>query len=416
MSPAAPGVPRRSRWRELPPTAGLPLLWRDLLPGGGADGLEAALADFLGVEEVLLTCSGTAALMVALRCLMARSSRRRVAVPGFTCPLVAIAIHALGLEVCPCDTLPGTAELDPDSLAPLCDDRLLAMLPTHLAGRVAVLDTVLALAEGCGAWVIEDAAQALGARAGGVPVGLRGHIGFYSLAAGKGLTLYEGGVLVSRDPALRQGLRDAADAMLRPGRWMEARRSLELLGYGLLYNPLGLTLAYGRGLRRALRAGDAETALGDRFPLEVPLHRVGSWRQAVGRRALTRLPGFLEATRKQGQGFAARLAAVPGLRVLRDRPGEQGTWPVLVLVFDRARDAEAVLSRLWGEGLGVSRLFARALPDYAYLRGIVPDHSCPQARDFGARSLSIGNSLFLRPEEQDRILLVLRDVLQPGLA
>ena len=136
----------------------------------------------------------------------------------------------------------------------------------------------------------------------------------------------------------------------------------------------------------------------------------------MGRRALTRLPGFLEATRKQGQGFAEHLAAVPGLRVLGDRPGEQGTWPVLVLVFDCARNAEAVLSRLWGEGLGVSRLFARALPDYAYLRGIVPDHPCPQARDFGARSLSIGNSLFLRPEEQDRILLVLRDVLQPGPA
>ena len=148
--------------------------------------------------------------------------------------------------------------------------------------------------------------------------------------------------------------------------------------------------------------------------VEVPLHRVGSWRQAVGRRALARLPGLLEATRKQGQGFAARLAAVPGLRVLGDRPGEQGTWPVLVLVFDRARDAEAVLSRLWGEGLGVSRLFARALPDYAYLRGIVPDRPCPRARDFAARSLSIGNSLFLRSGEQERILSVLRDVLRPG--
>lgn len=373
-----------------------------------------ALADFLGVEETLLTCSGTAALMVALRTLMALSPRRRVVVPGFTCPLVAIAIHALGLEVCPCDTLPGTAELDPASLAPLCDGNLLAVLPTHLAGRVAALDAVLALAEGCGAWVIEDAAQALGARAGGLPVGLRGHIGFFSLAVGKGLTLYEGGVLVSRDPALRQGLRDSATAMLRPDRWMEARRGLELLGYGLLYHPLGLTMAYGRGLRRSLGAGDIEAALGDRFPTEVPLHRVGSWRRAVGRRALERLPAFLAATRRQGQDFAARLASCPGLRVLRDRAGEQGTWPVLVLVFDRARDAEAALARLWREGLGVSRLFARALPDYAYLGGIVPDRPCPQARDFAARSLSIGNSLFLRPGERERILSVLGEVLRDG--
>jgi perosamine synthetase len=53
---------------------------------------------------------------------------------------------------------------------------------------------------------------------------------------------------------------------------------------------------------------------------------------------------------------------------------------------------------LWQAGLGVSRLFIHALPDYAYLAGMVPAQDVPHARDFAARSLSISNSPWLDDE------------------
>lgn len=73
------------------------------------------------------------------------------------------------------------------------------------------------VAHDCGAAVIEDAAQGLGAFFGGRSVGLSGDIGFFSLAVGKGLTTYEGGVLFSRDPDLHAELQGTASRVLRPG-------------------------------------------------------------------------------------------------------------------------------------------------------------------------------------------------------
>jgi len=202
---------RRSAFFEVPPTAGLPPRFGDLLPFAGPS-LAAQAAQFLGVDEVQIECSGSAALVVALTALKRRSPRTSVIVPAYTCPLVAIAVAHCGLKLRLCDLLPGGIDMDPAALAALCDDDTLAIVPTHLAGRIADVDTAIACARGVGAWVIEDAAQALGARfADGRAVGTRGDIGFFSLAVGKGLTTFEGGLLIARDASLRAELRGCSD-------------------------------------------------------------------------------------------------------------------------------------------------------------------------------------------------------------
>jgi len=397
-------LPRRRH--ELPPTAGLPLRLADLRPG--APTLADDIAALLGTPPLQLECSGTASLLIALTTLRElQPQRRRVVVPAFTCPLVAIAVQQAGLELELCDLRHGHYDMDPAALRAACDERTLAIVPTHLAGRVADVDDALAVARQVGAYVIEDAAQALGARRHGISAGLAGDVGFFSLAAGKGLSIYEGGLLLARDPSLRERLARTAARLVPHSFGMEWKRLIELLGYAALYQPWGLRLAYGNPLRRALRRGDPVAAIGDDFPPTIPLHRVGRWRQAVGAHAAIRLPAFLGRLSAQAQRRLPRLRRIGGVELLDDPAGAHGVWPFLLLLLPDQKRRDAVLDQLWSSGYGVSRLFIHALPDYAYLAGIVPAQEVPHARDFAARSLTIGNSPWMTDADFEAVCAVL---------
>jgi len=398
---------RLEAFHEVPPTAGLPPRWRDLLPWRGPS-LAARAAEFLGVEEVQVTCSGTAALVVALTALKRRSARTDVIVPAYTCPLVAIAVAHCGLTLRPCDLVVNGIDMDPATLAALCDDNTLAIVPTHLGGRVADVDTALACAHRVGAWVIEDAAQALGARfADDASIGTKGNIGFFSLAVGKGLTTYEGGLLIAGEAGLREDLRRCGEEIARYDAALEIARSAQLIGYHAIYRPLGLTLAYGLPRRNALRSGDAIAAVGDDFSLSIPLHRMGDWRDGVGARAFVRLHDFQEKLDKQAVRRRSRLGSIAAITVFQDRDRVRGTWPFFLICMPTRAARDAALSELWASHLGVSRLFIHALPDYAYLRDIVSALPLPNAREFAARTLTVSNSLWLGDEEFEQIACAL---------
>lgn len=384
------------RW-EIPPTAGLPLRWRDLLNLSGD--LAPALARQFSLPLPALTCSGTAALIIALRVLQQRMpGRTRLIVPAYTCPLVALAAHYCPpLRVVPCDLQPDSIDLDERQLAQLCDESTLAVVVTHLAGRVADVDAAKRIASAVGAAIIEDAAQAMGALDDGRSVGLKGDVGFFSMALGKGLTTAEGGVLFSRDPVLHQALhRHCLQDLPFSLRW-ELQRSAELWGYALLYQPRGLHYVYGNALRKALANGDEVAAVGDDFSVyDIPLHRLGGYRQKVGAAALARLPDHLQQGRVRALRRAARLNALPGVTVIMDRPGQQGTWPFLMVVMPSADARDAAMARLWTSGLGVTRLFIHTLPGYAEVLPLLqPGGDITRAQAFAARTLSISNSHWL---------------------
>lgn len=395
---------------EAPPTAGLPILWRDFLPITGRT-LEDGLATFLQQPAVQIECSGTASLIVALTALKRGSTRRSVVIPAYTCPLVALAITHCGLKPVLCDLTRNHFDLCPEALDEVCDDDTLAILPTHLGGRIADLDCALRIARQKGAWVIEDAAQALGGTCQRHPAGSVADAGFYSLAIGKGLTLFEGGALVAHDDGLGRSMREVSSQIAPYRLFREMQRLAQLAGYAALYRRSALRLSYGMPLRRALHKGDLIAAVGDDFCADIPLHRVGAWRRTIGANALKRLPAFLDALANQAATRIAMLRAIPGLTVIDDLAGNRGTWPLLMVLLPTERARDAAMSRLWAAGLGVSRMFIHALPDYPYLAAMFgAAASVPNARDFAARMLTISNSLWLETADFDRICVVLSNV------
>jgi dTDP-4-amino-4,6-dideoxygalactose transaminase len=388
---------------EVPPTAGLPLTWMDFIGLPREPDMGIALAAFLGVEAAGITCSGTASLIVALEALKRRSRRHTVVIPAYTCPLVPLAVAHAGLRVKVCDVSAGGFDFDTDGLARACDADTLAVMPTHLGGMVANLEPVIEIAERAGACVVEDAAQALGATWRGRPVGTVGEIGCYSLSRGKGLTLYEGGFWVARGDELRAAIARTADELMPSRLGIELLRIVQLIGYRLLYNPVGLCFAYGMPLRRSLARGNLLRAVGDERRSAIPLHRVSGWRRRIGASALRRLPSVISANARRGRSRAAELREIPGIRVLDELPETTGTWPFLTVLADSSEMRDRLLARLWGEGLGVSRLFIHDLTGYRYLDEVVPRTVVPNARSLAERSFTVSNSDYLSEEDFHRI-------------
>lgn len=402
------------RLPTVPPTAGLPLRAADLRPWG-RENFAQALAQWLGVEQVQLECSGTSALMVALRTLKARQPQRsEVIAPAYTCPLVALAVAQCGLHLRLCDLRPDTLDMDSACLQALCSEQTLALLPTHLCGRVADVAAAVSCAQAVGAYVIEDAAQALGARINGQSVGLQGDIGFFSMAVGKGLSTFEGGVLISHDAELAHALGENSRRSTRPQPWMELRRSLELLGYAALYRPRGLYLAYGRSLRQSLARGDWIEAAGDDFGDFIAQHRLGRWRQRVGARALQRLNAFQQQTQMQAMARVEQLQSL-GIEVIGDgASGAQGSWPVILIRMPDRASRDAMLQAHWAEGCGLSLPFVHVLPDYGRYQHVLTaaqQDPAVQARDWAQRLIAISNSPWLDPPRFAALLQGLKQAI-----
>jgi len=147
--------------------------------------------------EWLWTDSGTSALMLALRIARA-AGRRRVALPAYGCYDLATACDGADVEVALYDVDPETLGPDWASLEGVLAAGADILVVAYLYGVPVDVDRVRSLATRFGAVFVEDAAQGIGARWGGRPLGSFGDLSVLSFGRGKGLTAGGGGLLMAR--------------------------------------------------------------------------------------------------------------------------------------------------------------------------------------------------------------------------
>ena len=400
------------KFTEAAPTAGLALSWRDFIPLPFSQkskiSLEKKLAAFIGVDKAQVECSGTAALVVALEALKTCSDRKQVVISAYTCPWVALAVIKAKLIPVLADSRSEHFDFCETSLKSAVNHQTLAVVHTHLAGRVADVEKTIEIASKSGAFVIEDAAQSLGAKLHNQSVGTFGDIGFYSLGVGKGLTIFSGGVLVTKNLQIREALGRIGENL--PNHYLfELRRNIELIAYYLLYRPVGMGLAFGRDLRNKLKRGNLIQAVGDDCSFDFPLHKVGAWRKFVGASAADRLPVFIELTRSLAESRLAQLRRIKGIKVVGDAEGGEGVWPFFIVQMSSEKIRNSVLEQLWSKGLGVGRLFIHALKDYDYLAPYFLDSMIPNAQAFAAQTLIITNCIWLSEHDFAKICDVITE-------
>jgi dTDP-4-amino-4,6-dideoxygalactose transaminase len=221
--------------------------------GREVEAFERAFADYVGARECVGVSNGTAAIQLALQA-CGVGAGDEVLVPANTFFATAEAVSTAGATPVFVDCDPATYNIDAGKIESAVTERTRAIIPVHLYGQPADLDAVFEVAERHGLIVVEDAAQAHGARYKGERVGARGRAGCFSFYPGKNLGAYgEGGAVVTDDAEVARRVR-----MLRD-HGSEQKYRHELIGYnfrleGIQGAVLGVKLKYLDGWNAARRA------------------------------------------------------------------------------------------------------------------------------------------------------------------
>ncbi len=279
------------RWPVLGPDerqAVLGVLDRGILSGQLAPevrSLEREFAAFSGARYCLATNSGTSALHLALLGAGVRAGDE-VIVPAFTFVATAMAVLHQGAVPVFVDVEPRTFGMDPARVEAAIGPRTRAVVPVHLHGVPCDLQPIADIAARRGLLLIEDSAQAIGARYRGRFAGTVGLAGCYSLQSSKSMACGEGGLLVTDDEAV---FRRAHAARM----FGEDSRPEDETSYDLTH-PLDGNRAYD------------SAAIGWNY-------RTSELAAALARTQLRRLPHWNENALANAELLSRRLRELPGV-------------------------------------------------------------------------------------------------------
>ena len=193
--------------------------------GPNVKALEQEIADYVGVQHAIGVASGTDALLLTLRALGVGPGDE-VIVPAYTFFATCGVVMLLGAQPVLVDIDPHTYCIDTQLLQAAVTPRTKAIVPVHLFGHSADMDPILDLASRHGLKVIEDNAQAFGARYRGKMTGSIGDAGCLSFYPTKNLGAYgDAGMVLTNNDRLADEL-----LMLRTHGWRE-KYYAEAVGY-----------------------------------------------------------------------------------------------------------------------------------------------------------------------------------------
>ena len=166
--------------------------------------LEQRAAELLGVKHAIATPNGSMALLMAMLTLGVGPGDE-VIVPSYTWIASAHAAHNLGAKIVLVDVQPDRPVIDIDDVKRRITDRTKAIIPVHLCGRANDVEALKSIAAEVGAYVVEDACQAIMSKSpDGRYLGTIGDIGCFSLGVAKLLAAGQGGLTVTNDSELYQ--------------------------------------------------------------------------------------------------------------------------------------------------------------------------------------------------------------------
>ncbi|MDO8661817.1 MAG: DegT/DnrJ/EryC1/StrS aminotransferase family protein [Candidatus Omnitrophota bacterium] len=393
-----------SLFRQIPPTAGLPIYAKDwflaFLNRGRSGSLEEDFKNYLGVTYASVTNSGTAAFYIILESLKSLSLKKNVIIPSFICPLIPLAIQRAGLKVLVCDINQDDFNFQINQLVEMCSNNndILAIVAVHLAGIPLDFQAIQKITRENKIFIIEDCAQSLGAQYQGKKTGSFGDFAFYSLCRGKGLTIYEGGVITSK-AEFAPAIESVIKRVVKTAPLAELLKILELFGYWIFYRPLLFWFVFRLPQIFWQMQGKMEKAFIEYFEVTFPVHKVSGIRKKIGHVMFNRIEREIAKQRQIASTYITELKDLPGIKLITGLKHSKPNYPYLTLVFDDELKRRRAFNSLMNSGLGISQIYLSAITDYDYLRNTVGAQDCPNARLIAKHHITLTTSTFLTQKE-----------------
>ena len=375
--------------RTLPPAAA-PISPADLLRGlvthRSLGHLENDLKAFFGVRHLFLVSSGKAALVVILQALRTLSSRREVLIPAYTCFSVPSAIVRAGLQVALCDIDADTLDFDPHQIESALTEATLCVVPTHLFGGPSDVGRIAALATSRGAFVVEDAAQAMGGRASdGQWLGTQGDVGFFSLGRGKNITCGSGGIILTQSDQIAAAIRPVHAGLQSESAWDGLRAWFEALAILFFLHPTVYSIPARLPF---LRLGET------RFDSDFPIKKMGGakarflvhWNARLQQHNEARQRNAMEMTKHLAEYYVAtREWLTPALRLP-------------LLLPDRAAK-EALCASPDAIRAGIRPMYPAAIHQIDELAGTFQGRDFPAARSVAEHLVTLPTHPYVTPND-----------------
>lgn len=319
---------------------------------------EESFAEFCGSRFGVASSNGTTALHLALLA-VGVGPGDEVIVPTLTFVATANAVTYTGARPVFVDSEPVTWNLDPSLIEAKITSKTKAIIPVHLYGHPAEMDSILEIAHRHRLFVIEDAAEAHGATYKDQRVGSLGHIGCFSFYGNKMVTTGEGGMSVTDDEALAEKMRDLRDH----GMSKQRRYWHPIIGYN---------------------------------------YRMTNIQAALGVAQMERIDSMIARKRCIARWYNASLGKIQGITLPPEEPwGETVYWLYSVLIedgFGVGRDE--VMARLKAVGIDSRPFFypMHVLPPYYF-----NEQQFPVAEALSRKGISLPSGVTLREDQIERI-------------
>jgi perosamine synthetase len=339
-----------------------------LAQGAKVEEFESAFASAHDAAFAVAVNNGTTALVAAMLALELEPGDEIITSPfSFVATLnsileagVTTRFAEIGDDFC----------LDPESVEALIEPRTKAILPVHLYGLPADMDALSEIARGHGLAVIEDAAQAHGAKVGDRPVGTYG-MACFSLYATKNITSGEGGIITTNDADRADFLR-----VLR-NQGMRARYEYVVAGHNFRMTELQAAIAIPQ---------------------------------------LARLDAITKQRRENAERLSTGLAGIPGLELPVEPKGRTHVYHQYTVRLGpgAACDRDLLAKRLAAAGVGSGIYYPKLMHDYDCYRDhpLVGHDATPKAAAIAKEVLSLPVHQHLSNEDLDAVVEAVRAALR----